>query len=340
MTLLKLIVHELKKKSGTTIVNLVTSNQLIPIDNQSESLVTALLKSYSGDKILYADFDRSPGKYFPTRFNAYKQSARTDEDFLNFTVDTLGNLVTFIKPKTLARGGYLVFAEYLHNETTFESIFLIRDTEGKLLKRVNNSYEIKTIEYLDTNHLAMACRINEGKIDNNEPNYLSFTRLRQQDVSDYFINWISVAQLESSTEFTKALYNIINNIPLPVNKETNQPYTIDEVRHMVYENARNNAQRNINIQTISEQIYGTTTAISDYAEENDISIDTEFRYDKNALKKFIQLSVNRDGISLKFSRGDSGTKVRFSEENPNQIIIESAKFANALRAEIETDDEN
>lgn len=338
MILSKLIVHELKKDSGTTIANSVASNQLISIDNQSESLITALLKSYTSDKILYANFDRSPGKYFPNRFNTYKQSQRTDEDFLNFTVDTLGNLVTFIQSKTLARGGYLVFAEYLHNSITFVTIFLIRDTEGKLLKRVDNSYEIKTIEYLDTNHLAMACRINEGKINNNESNYLSFTRLRQQDVSDYFINWISVAELESSTEFTKALYNIINNIPLPVNEETNQPYTIDEVRHMVYEIAKSNAQRNINIQTLSEQIYGTITAISNYAEENDISIDTEFRYNRNALQKFIQLSVNVDGISLKFSRGDSGTKVRFSEENPNQIIIESANFANALRTEIGTDE--
>jgi nucleoid-associated protein len=338
MTLNKLLVHELKKETGTTTVNLVASNQVIPIDIQSESLVTALLKSYSGDKILYADFDRSPGKYFPTRFDAYKESSRTDQDFLNFTIDTLGNLVTFIQPKTLARGGYLVFAEYVHNGTTFVSIFLIRDTEGKLLKRVDDSFEIKTIEYLDTNHLAMACRINEGKIDNDEPNYLSFTRLRQQDVSDYFINWISVAQLESSTEFTKALYKIINNIPLPLNGETSQPITIDEVRHMVYENARNNAQGNINIQILSEQIYSSTTVISDYADENNISIDTEFRYDKTALRKFIQLSVNRDGISLKFSRGDSGTKVRISEENPNQIIIESAKFANALRGEIETDE--
>lgn len=338
MALSKLIVHELKKESGTTIVNLVTSKQLIPIDNQSESLVTALLKSYSGDKILYADFDRSPGKYFPTRFDAYKQSPRTDHDFLNFTIDSLGNLVTFIQPKTLARGGYLVFTEYVNNGTNFVAIFLIRDTEGKLLKRVDNSFEIKTIEYLDTNHLAMACKINEGKIDNNESNYLSFTRLRQQDVSDYFINWISVAQLESSTEYTKTLYNIINNLPLPIKEETNQPFTIDEVRHMVYQIARSNAQNNINIQTLSEQLYGTTTVISDYANENEISIDTEFRYDKNALRKFIQLSVNRDGISLKFSRGDSGTKVRFSEENPNQIIIESTNFANALRAEIGLDE--
>jgi len=334
MHLTKLVVHELIKVSGSTHVNLITSDQLIPVDDQSESLVTALLKSYSGDKILYAEFDSSPGKYFPVRFDTYKQSQRTDRDFLDFSIDSIGNLVTFIQPKTLARGGYLVFAEYSNNGTNFTSIFLIRDTEGKLLKRVNNSYEIKTIEYLDTNNLAMACRINENKIANGESNYLSFTRHRQQEVSDYFTDWISAAQLESSTEFTNSLYNIINNIPLPVNVETNAPFTIDEVRNMVYENAKNNAQRNINILTLSEQIYGNPTTISDYAEENNISIDTEFRYDKRALKKFIQLSVSKDGISLKFSRGDSGTKVRFSEENPNQVIIESTNFANALRVEV------
>ena len=339
MTLLKLIVHELKKDSGTTAVNLVTSNQLIQIDNQSESLVSALLKSYSGDKILYANFDDSPGKSFPILYQTYKESSRTESEFLNFTKFALENLVSFIQYKNFAKGGYLLFTEYSINGVSFIAIFLIRDTEGKLLNRIDNSFEIKTIEYLDTSHLAMACRINESKIDNGESNYLSFTRLRQQDVSDYFINWISVAQLESSTEFTKALYEIINNIPFPINEEINQPYNIDEVRNMVYENAKSNSQRNININTLSEQIYGTSTAISEYAEVNQISINTEFRYDKSVLKKFIQLSVNKDGISLKFSRGDGGTKVRLSEENANLIIIESPIFAEALRAEMGNDEQ-
>ena len=55
---------------------------------------------------------------------------------------------------------------------------------------------------------------------------------------------------------------------------------------------------------------------------------------ERALKKFIQINVRRDGITLKFSRGD-GTKVRISEENPNLVIIESQSFANALRQQLE-----
>jgi len=338
MGLNKIIVHELQKQSGSSTVNTIESNRLMPIDVESESLLEALLKSYQGDKILYAEFDDSPGKYFPDRFKQYQQSQRIDSDFVQFTIDSLGNLVQFIQAKTLASGGYLVFTEYSSNSIDFITIFLIRDTEGKLLRRTRNGYEVRTIEYLDTSHLAMACRINETKINSNEENYLSFTRVKQAEVSDYFTSWISVRQLESSTEFTNALYQIINALPTPINPETNEELSIDEVRSLVYENAKSNAQNNINLRAISEQVYGDPNIITNYAEQHEISIDTEFRYDKRALRKFVQLHVNRDGINLKFSRGDVGTKIRPSEENSNQVIIESENFANALRAEIRNDE--
>lgn len=334
MTLERIIVHELRKNAGTQITNLIVSNNLLPIDTQSTELIDTLLKSYSGDKILYAEFDNSPGRYFPERFSTYCNSERNDSDYIQFTIDSIGNLDTVIRNKVLAKGGYLVFAEYILNGVTFNTIFLIRDTEGKVLERTENSFEIKNIEYLDTSHLAMACRINEFKKARGEQNYLSFTRLKQINLSDYFTDWICVLQLESSTEFTNALYRIINDLPFPINPDTSQNFSIDEVRNMVYENARNNVQRNINIHTLSEQIYGDANIISNYAEANQISIDTEFRYDAKALRRFVQINVIKDGINLKFSRGDSETKVRLSEENPNQVIIESQEFANALREQL------
>lgn len=334
MPLQRLIIHELRKDAGNQATKLIVSNNLLPVDNDSTELVTTLLKSYQGDKILYAEFDSSPGRYFPERYATYRTTQRSDQEFINFTIDSIGNLETIIRGKVLAKGGYVVFTEYEFNSISYNAIFLIRDIEGKLLRRTNNSFEIRRVEYLDTNHLAMACRINEDKLQNGAPNYLSFTRLRQQDVSDYFTDWISIQQLESSTEFTNTLYNIINNLPTPINPETNRQYNIDEVRNMVYENARNNAQRSINIQTLSEQIYGDQNTILDYAENNQISLDTEFRFDKRALRKFVQINVVKDGINLKFSRGDSETKVRLSEEQPNIVIIESAEFARALREQL------
>ncbi len=334
MQLQRLIIHELKKEAGIQNTSLIVSNNLLPVDTESTELIKTLLKSYQGDKILYAEFDRSPGRYFPERFATYRATQRGEQDFINFTIDSIGNLATIIRSKVLAKGGYVVFTEYESNSTSFNAIFLIRDTEGKLLRRTTNSFEIRRVEYLDTNHLAMACRVNENKLQEGASNYLSFTRLRQQDVSDYFTDWISIQQFESSIAFTNSLYIIINNLPTPINPETNTKYNIDEVRNMVYENARNNAQRSINIHTLGEQIYGDQNAILNYAENNQISLDTEFRFDKRALRKFVQINVVKDGINLKFSRGDSESKVRLSKEQTNIVIIESAEFANALREQL------
>lgn len=334
MELEKIIIHELKKERDSNEVELILSEELIPNDDDSIALLQALSDTYKSDKILYAVFDKSEGRYFPEKFTEYRNTERQDSDFINFTRLVTGNLEGIIQPIAFATGGYFIFAEYSDNGYNYVSVFLIRDVEGKILNRTSNSFAIQTIEYVDTKNLAMACRINENRIDNEEINYLSFTQLRQQEVSEYFKNWISIEQLESSSDYTKSLYQIITQIVPPINPETELPYDLESFRNLVYNYASTNPNGTINVRDLSQQLYNSPDTISNYAEENDISIDTEFRYNKTQLKKFIRLEVNRDGISLRFSRGALDDKVRISEENPNMVIIESENFANALRREI------
>lgn len=334
MVLTKIIIHELKKERDSNEVELILSDEIIPIDADSIALVQALSDTYKSDKILYAVFDNSEGRYFPEKFTEYRNTKREDADFINFTRLVTGNLESIIQPIAFATGGYFIFAEYSDNGYNFVSVFLIRDVEGKILNRTAHSFAIQTIEYVDTKNLAMACRINENRIDNEEINYLSFTQLRQQEVSEYFKNWISIEQLESSSDYTKSLYQIITQIVPPVNPDTEQQYELETFRNLVYNYASSSPNGTINVRDLSQHFYNSPNTISNYAEENDISIDTEFRFNKTQLKKFIRLEVNRDGISLRFSRGALDEKVRISEDNPNMVIIESESFANALRKEI------
>lgn len=334
MELNKIIIHELIKESESNEVELILSEELIPNNAESTALVTALSDSYKSDRILYAVFDSSEGKYFPEKFTEYRDTPRNDVDFINFTRLVIGNLVGLIQPITFATGGYFVFTEYNDNGYNFVAVFLIRDVEGKILNKTLNSFSIQTVEYVDTKNLAMACRINENRIDEQEINYLSFTQLRQQEVSEYFKNWISIQQLESSSDYTKSLYEIITQIEPPINPETNAQYEIETFRNLVYNYASSSPTDTINIRDLSQYFYQDENTITNFAEENDISIDTEFRFNKRQLKKFIKLEVNRDGINLKFSRGVLNEKVRLSEDNPNLVIIESQSFANALRNEI------
>ena len=334
MELRKVAIHEIQKERGVNETNLILSDEQIQITENVEALISALLSSYKGDKILYAVFNNSEGNYFPERYISYKNSERNDRDFIDFTKNALANLNPIIRAKTLASGGYFIFAEYSVNNINFFSIFLVRDTEGKILRRTEHSYEIDTIEYLDTRNLAMACRINESKLDNGEDNYLSFTQVKQKEIADYFLDWISVEQLESSTEYTKSLYEIVNQIPPPIDPETNQEYPIEEHRNNVYNYITSNPNKVVNLRDLGEHFYNNPDIYIDYAEKHDISIDTEFRYNKRQLRRFIKVEINRDGINLKVSRGALNDKVTISEDDPNVVLIRSEKFANALRQEL------
>lgn len=335
MILHKIVIHELKKESESNEVELILSDDLIPNDEDSAALIVALSASYKSDKILYAIFDDSEGRYFPEKFNIYRDSARENQNFIDFSRQVIGNLETLIAPVTFATGGYFIFAEYSENGNNFIAIFLIRDVEGKILNKTANSFAIQTVEYIDTKNLAMACRINENRINSNDINYLSFTQLRQQEVSEYFKTWISIKQLESSAEYTKTLYSIISQIETPKNPETNIQYDLQTFRDLVYDYVSKNPNKTVNIKHLSEYFYKEEDKISNYAIQNNLSIDTEFRYNGTQLKKFVKVEINRDGINLKFSRGALNEKVRFSEENPNQIIIESESFARALRNQVD-----
>lgn len=335
MELQKIIIHELLKEREVNQVKLILSEALVPNNDDSIALVQALSDTYKSDRILYAIFDESEGKYFPEKFEDYRESERTNQDFITFTRLIIRNLVGIIQPITFATGGYFVFAEYIENGHNYVSVFLIRDVEGKILSKTANSFSIQTVEYVDTKNFAMACRINENRIDLEEKNYLSFTQLRQQEVSEYFKTWISIQQLESSSDYTKQLYKIITQIVPPINPETEIQYPIETFRNLVYNYASSSPNDTINIRDLSQHFYGNQNTVSDYANENDISLDTEFRFNKRQLKKFIKLEVNRDGINLKFSRGTLNHKIRISEEDPNIVIIESESFANALRVEIQ-----
>jgi nucleoid-associated protein len=337
MNIQRIIVHEVQKEPNRRDTEIVLSDQLIPITPESRRLVETLTKSYNSDKIIYAIFNLDVSSYFPHRYDQYLElETSSDSDFIELTREQITAIRTLISLKNFAKGGYFLFTEYESNGIQFYGIFMLRDTAGNTLKRVGNTFEVDSVEYLDTNHLAMAFRLNIPNYNSEIGNYISFTKRNQPDVSDYFTDWVCATKLESSTEFTERLYDIINRIPLPTNPRTSQEYSIEEVRNMVYEHARSNGQKNINLINLSDHIYGDESIIQNYATANGIEIDTEFRFDRNALRKFIQLSINVDGIRLNFSRNDLGTKVRRSEDNPNAIIIESELFVKKFQIESES----
>lgn len=331
---MRTIIHEIQKQSGAIDNVILTLSDIVIDQNEnSENLIQLLRNSFNNDdRLSYAKFNEAPDRYFPARFREYYTSDLSDQQFIQFSIDATNNLETIIKRIVGAKGGYLVFTEYDAVGFDFTSIFLVRDAEGIIFNRTAHTYSIEKIDYLNTDKLAMACRINHNKYNAATEKFLTFTKHRQQTVSDYFYDWIASDQTENSAEYTRALLQIVNNIDLPANRETGEVLSLNEFRDRVSDFIRIR-DGVVSLVDLSNHFYDEPNKIISYARDNNYTIDSTFKTHSKEMRKFRNININRDGINLKAARGDMGVKIRLGDD-PNIVIIESEQFANAVRSEI------
>lgn len=339
MKLEKVIIHELVKEQRIQNAEVFLSDSLYTINSETIDLVERLNRSFVRDSITYAIFKNEEGDNFPQNFKSYTTSPTLNGGFVQFSRTAIMNLKQIISHVIFARGGYFVFAEYEDNNTNFISVFLIRDEKGLIFqkKEDGNGFEINSVSHLNTDKLAMGCRINLDRYREEDGKYLALIKNSNRDLSDYFSNWISTDQPESSSEYTETLYHLVSSLIPPVNPETGSEYSIDEFRKRVHDYIMNRPGKIVNISDMSHYFYQDKEHIPKFAQLNNFVIDSDFKADGRKLRKFWRLEINSDGIQLKFSRGDFNTKIRVSEENEDIIIIESSKFANKLRTEAENE---
>jgi nucleoid-associated protein len=335
LTVQKVVIHELQKEARSNEASTYLSQNLLDITDDIAELVTKLEEAYSKDVITYAVFSGETGRFFPSEFARYQGSVKAEADFMQFTTRTLNQLRDQIRNVNLAKGGFFVFVEYENHGVNFLSIYLIRDSDGVLFKKdpQTHSFEVDRIKYMNTEKLAMGCRININKYVATDGSYLSLIKNRQLDISEYFNNWIAIHQAESSTEFTNTLYTIVSNIELP--RMDDAALTIDNFRLAVVDYINTQPSKVVNLKQLGLHFYNDEQKFIEYANANDLTIDHEFKTNAKALKKFVRIEINSDGINLKFKRGEFRRKVKISQDNPNQVIIESERFASSLRSEMD-----
>jgi nucleoid-associated protein len=334
LNLKKIVIHELAKQALITGAELNFSNKcLIKDEEKPQKLNAKLVESFgiSRNKIDYAVFQE--GEAFPQSLMQYLDSEQTDDDFLEFSKEVLIKLRDQITNIVAAKGGYLVFSEYISQQSEFVSIFLVRDTQGEIFTRRKEFLDIGEITYADTNKLAMACRINVNRFLKNDGKPLSIINKRNKEVSEYFAKWLGASDKESSELYTEELYRVISKIEPPINPDApGKRLTVDETRKKVFELVKTDLKGEINLNVLSKVVYGDEDKISNFIELSGIEMPTEFRTYPKTMKKFVQIRVNNDGFLLQFSRGDS-SKIRFSEDDES-VIIRSKKLFDDLQRQI------
>jgi nucleoid-associated protein len=332
MTIHQVIIHELQKQGGKTGAKLRSSKGLMDVSNEEViNLITELNNRYKNRNENYGIFDQQNPTRFHNEFKKYSKG-KSDKLFIEFTKQVSSDLREKIDSVAPAKGGYLIFANY-SDHRDFIGVFLVRDTNGTILTRNAQvqAFHIGKIEHIDFEKMAMACRINLKLYRNGTGRYLSFINKKSDTISKYFTSWISTTDTESNEQDTLYLYKILKNLSPPKDEDGNE-MDKDAFLDSVYKYINSMPEKQVNIRNLSQTYFKNEETISEYAEQNEIPINTEFKGHSSALRRFIQIRAKADNIELAFQHHQYKNTVRIV--NKNQIVIESASLVDKIKQQI------
>lgn len=292
MEILSVVVHQIDKEEGNNdaeTTNLITSESYLDIENdQIIKIVKTLNDAFSKRTI-----NRGTLSDVELGFRS------TIDDFENINllnVSTLlcTNLYQQIFNLSSAKGGYLVFTLYQAFNNNYLGVFFVRKTTGSNLEfqDPDNSWEVELVRYLDVKHFAMGVRIN---IDNllNVPDSRHLQLVKgNTEISDYFTNWIGVSNPTSENIDAENLFEVINHIDLDDDIDR------DEVKRQVYNYAKTQTNRLINVRHLSDFLFDDPNKIIDYCNEQNIELSHEFKLKGKHLNKFYRITAQANGILI------------------------------------------
>lgn len=327
-----LLIHELEKEPDTADANLFLTDTLLPVDERARLLVGKLNATFlHKDDTLQGFFDSaaSLAGYFGTLAGA----GFAPEAFLTFSQEAMKALKMVLQGVIGAKGGYLVFADYLQGEQPLVGIFLVRDTEGVLFRKdqQGQAFQLDTITYLNTEKLAMACRIDIRRYREERGRYLEVIKhaRSQKEISEYFLTWIGMERPESSRDLSQTFLQVVEELPLPVDEETGEVMAEGQFRKQVFNYVATSPSRTIDIEEFDQHFYGEQPVVKSFLEDHQIDLDPEFRFDRSVLKQVYKYRAAAEGISLSFSHEDfSLGRIRIEGD---EIVIHSPEMIQKIR---------
>lgn len=328
-----LIIHELEKEPETHEASLYLTESPVPIDDRAEALLLKLDNAFLGrEEVLQAYLSSPEDALFPGYFQTMLDEGMGSEAFLDFSHQTMKALQEEIKGVAGAKGGYLVYIDYEWMESHLLGIFLVRNTEGLIFRKQEDktAFTLDPITYLNTEKLAMACRININRYQKGDNRCVELVKYAksQKAISEYFLNWIGLDRPEGSKALTHTFLEVVDQLPLPKDENSGEPIKETEFREQVMQFAMRSPEKTMSIERFDHHFYPEKPVTQAFLQENNIPLDREFRFDTGTMKKYFNFRVSAEGISIAFTRNDLNVQKVSIEDDV--IVIRSEALMDKL----------
>jgi len=328
-----IIIHKLIKNEGEGECELVLSDNLLPAEDPGVADLLINLEKKIRTRVSYTIFDKD-SMYEENSLpeSVIKHMIHSDsESFVKFTKNAMNVLKNILDNVLSVSGGYFIFTDF----DDYLSIFLIRDTSALLFRHEDQSFEIDTVSFPNVNKLIAGCRINKVQYEKSSTDktlkYLSHTKGRSGDVTEYFNQWIGAEPDMDSVREAVPLLNVFNKIEEMPEREGGEKMTREELKKEAYSYMKGRNDQITNIDNLSEHLYNNRDIIRNCALENDIEISTEIVPETRTLKKFVEVNVKSGSMKLNFERELFRSNVTIDDDDPDVIKIKSKELAAKIK---------
>lgn len=331
-----LTVHQLIKEAGARDFELKLSNHTLPLDEAAADLVTRLDQLFERKNDILQGYLAEPDEaLFPGLYQTWVDDGRRKETFLQFSKDAMHALIQMLQGVSGAKGGYMLFVDYTLEEERRIGIFLIREQDGLMFgaDRVDSErdFALNPVRYLDLDHLAMAGRIFAGQGRNVQ--LIRHARTQTQ-ISQYFSDWVGLAQPESSTELTYNFMEAVRELPLPKDQESGFAMEEADFNKALVQYANRQPQQTIKVDDFDQFFYGNEAPLKAYLEEqSNEEFKDGFRADRSLLRKAFYLRASDQGISVSFNKEHLRQNLVEVDAENGTIVIRSPQLADLLKSQ-------
>jgi len=332
----RLVIHQLEKATGTRGVGLYHfSNSLMPVHEGVNRMYELIHDSFEKDKTRYGKYKLHIVNNAVMLNSNYYIADMTDDVFLTYTRASFTELLDKIRTESFATGGYYLFADYSTGGSRFMSIIIARKKDGFNIEwnSRGGEFEFLDTKNVNTDKLAMGYRLNVElyRARNTEDrNYVALLTNQGESISGYFLEWVNATDGINGRVQTGVLVSAIKNLTPP-------PSAIDEAdfqstAYDIINEYRKNNRGLINIDAISQLLYGDSSIIRTYI-ENELrqEIDPEIHGDTTALRRLIQIKANVKGINLTIDSSKFSSQE--AEIDGDVLIIRNRELVNQIRVQ-------
>jgi len=335
----RLIIHEIEKESKDKNVNRKISKAEIIINSDIEKMIEFLVNSFDDSSIKYGKFKSEIDNAFSLNAKKYISTEYNDSKaFFDFTKLSLNELVLILENVIFATGGYYFFIDYEKNSFPFILVLIVRNKEAFKIDWKNGSFTIDETANINIDKIAMGLRLNCSLLENtsSDRNYIALISNQGENFSDYFLSWTNTEITNDSTKSTQELVTLLRLITKPQGTDEN------DFRRNAY-NWMNQFKKinkgHINVDKLSEYLFGDKETIKNYASEIGYEIETELKVNSSRLRSLVKYSAKSKGINISFNVEDIDSGDIDVDTNNNVVVIKNKSIFEKLQSQINTGEE-